>query len=128
MYKRGIGIFMGIMMIMVVAVSQLNTKVYAFSFDVEETTSVSCDKAEMFAKVIEANAGRLAQCETVEPTNLYRAIADVNVREAQNTDSEIIGVLPEGDVVSVIAIEGDWCVVQYNEFTAFVYADYLENI
>ena len=49
----------------------------------------------------------------------------VNIRAGAGTDSEILGTLPAGETVNVIAYEEDWANVVYDGFTGYVSRDYL---
>lgn len=58
-------------------------------------------------------------------TEVYTATSNVNVRSAENTESEIIGQLAYGNTVEVQSVSGDWAKVLYNGITAYVAVSYL---
>lgn len=136
MYKRVFSVSLCVMVLAIMIVSQLNMRVYAFSFDMteqQEQIMVDNEKADMFLNIIEANATRLAQ-DTVSPnvatvqSSAFRTITNVNIRKSRSMCSDIIDVLPEGSVVTVLEDGDDWCEIQYKGSTAFVYKEYLERV
>ena len=63
--------------------------------------------------------------ETEEP-EMGQVTADkVNLREAPNTDSEILGEVPGGTAVEVLGKDGTWYRVLYNETVGYIRQDYL---
>ena len=63
--------------------------------------------------------------ETEEP-DMGQVTADkVNMREAPNTDSEILGEVPGGTAVEVLGKDGTWYRVLYNETVGYIRQDYL---
>ena len=136
MYKRVFSVSLCVMVLAIMIVSQLNMRVYAFSFDMteqQEQIMVDNEKADMFLNIIEANATRLAQ-DTVSPnvatvqSSAFRTITNVNIRKSRSMCSDIIDVLQEGSVVTVLEDGDDWCEIQYKGSTAFVYKEYLERV
>ncbi len=136
MYKRVFSVSLCVMVLAIMIVSQLNMRVYAFSFDMteqQEQIMVDNEKADMFLNIIEANATRLAQ-DTVSPnvatvqSSAFRTITNVNIRKSRSVCSDIIDVLQEGSVVTVLEDGDDWCEIQYEGSTAFVYKEYLERV
>ena len=135
-YKRVFSVSLCVMVLAIMIVSQLNMRVYAFSFDMteqQEQIMVDNEKADMFLNIIEANATRLAQ-DTVSPnvatvqSSAFRTITNVNIRKSRSVCSDIIDVLQEGSVVTVLEDGDDWCEIQYEGSTAFVYKEYLERV
>ena len=52
----------------------------------------------------------------------------VNVRDmAGGDESEVIGELDEGEVVTKLGTEGEWTMISYNGQTAYVYTEYLQS-
>ena len=49
----------------------------------------------------------------------------LNVRIGPGTNFDVQGSLKEGDEVQVLAIEGDWCRIQYKGTEAYVHKDYV---
>lgn len=58
----------------------------------------------------------------------YICIHSVNVRDqAQSSDSNVIGTLEEGEVVTVLSKEGNWYKIRFEGETGYVYKKYLEK-
>ncbi len=55
----------------------------------------------------------------------YIATSSVNVRAAATTSSDILGVLAEGQLVTVNSVENGWAEIEYGDGIAYVSADYL---
>ena len=53
--------------------------------------------------------------------HIYR----VNVRAAADTESEKLGTLDQGTVVTRTAVDGDWSVIDYNGTTGYVKNEFL---
>ena len=62
------------------------------------------------------------------PIGKVKATDNINVRADASTDSSKIGTLVKGDVVDLLAIEGDWCKVNYKDQIAYVKAEYVERV
>ena len=60
-----------------------------------------------------------------EPQNVYHATANLNIRSAPTTESEIKGRFAAGETVNVQSIEDGWALITYNEETAYVSAQYI---
>lgn len=64
--------------------------------------------------------------ETTEQTTEKLATTDrVNVRAEANTDSEKLGTLEAGTVVTRTGVDGDWSIIDYNGTTGYVKNEYL---
>ena len=50
----------------------------------------------------------------------------LNIRKEPNTDCEVIGGVDRGGTVVVVADEGDWVKITYNDVTGYVMKKYLE--
>ncbi len=50
----------------------------------------------------------------------------LNIRSAPNTESEILGQIPNGTEVTVTGQDGNWYTVQYNGIAGYVFGQYLE--
>ena len=61
------------------------------------------------------------------PIGKVKATDNVNVRADASTDSSKIGTLVKGDEVDLLAIEGDWCKINFKGQTAYVKAEYVER-
>lgn len=55
----------------------------------------------------------------------YVTATSLNVRREPTTDSEVLGQLPYGTVVDVLATEGEWHRISYNGVPAYVSAQYV---
>ena len=53
------------------------------------------------------------------------ATTNVSIRAAATTDSERLGTLPGGDVLELIAEEGDWCKVKFGNQVGFIKSEYV---
>ncbi len=53
--------------------------------------------------------------------------SNVNLRINSNTDSYIMGVLPQGTIVNRILSIGDWDLIRYKDVIAYVNSNYLQN-
>lgn len=51
----------------------------------------------------------------------------INIRAAANETAERLGQLPAGESLNLLAVEDGWCKVVYNNQTAYVKADYVEQ-
>lgn len=49
----------------------------------------------------------------------------LNIRKGPSTDTEIIGKIPNGGVMTIIENKGDWLLVNYGGVTGYVYAYYV---
>ncbi|WP_304300337.1 SH3 domain-containing protein [Phocaeicola plebeius] len=60
----------------------------------------------------------------------YRVTASkgLNVRASANKNSEVLGQLPQGDVVDVISIENGWANINYNGWQGYVSVSYLTAV
>ena len=79
---------------------------------VEETTEVAEETVE--------------NAEETEQTTEQLATTDrVNVRAEANTDSEKLGTLEAGAVVTRTGVDGDWSIIDYNGTTGYVKNEFL---
>ena len=73
-----------------------------------------------FLRVQEGAAG--------QPTiGTVKAKTNINVRAAASETAEKLGVLAGGDSAELIAVEGDWCKIKYNDKVGYIKAEYVEN-
>ena len=71
-------------------------------------------------------AGQTAAFAETEEREMGQVTADkVNLREAPNTDSEILGEVPGGTTVEVLGKDGTWYRVLYNGTVGYIRQDYL---
>ena len=89
--------------------------------EVDETeTDSDSDSADESAQADAAVA-------TGETSNMVMVTANdyANIRSAPGGDSEIIGVLDEGDSLEKIGEDGLWIIVNYNGQTGYIYNEYV---
>lgn len=65
------------------------------------------------------------QEETVQQTETLATKDRVNVRAAADTESEKLGTLDQGTVVTRTAVDGDWSVIDYNGTAGYVKNEFL---
>ncbi len=65
------------------------------------------------------------QEETVQQTETLATKDRVNVRAAADTESENLGTLDQGTVVTRTAVDGDWSAIDYNGTTGYVKNEFL---
>ena len=65
---------------------------------------------------------RAAGLETI---GTVKATANINVRSAASERAEVLGLLPGGESLELIANEDGWCKVKYNGKVAYVKAEYV---
>lgn len=53
------------------------------------------------------------------------ANTNINIRAAADETAERLGTFVSGESLELIAVEGDWCKVKYNNMVAFVKAEYV---
>lgn len=58
-------------------------------------------------------------CASAKPAKVS---ADVNLRKAPNTDSEILTLIPKGTKINVLRCAGGWCQVSWNGHEGFAIA------
>ncbi len=64
----------------------------------------------------------------VEGDTMYVASEDVlNLRAEPSTESEIIAVMPIGQELTVLSIDGEWAEVQFEDKTGYCAAEYLSS-
>jgi len=61
------------------------------------------------------------------PIGTVKATDNINVRADASTDSSKIGTLVKGDEVDLLAVEGEWCKINFKGQIAFVKAEYVER-
>lgn len=60
-------------------------------------------------------------------TTMARVTTDsLKVRAEANTDSEVITLVPNGEELEVVSVEGDWVRVYLDDEEVFVFAEYVE--
>lgn len=60
------------------------------------------------------------------PTEGYCNAEGVNMRREPSTESEIVTVLGENEVVRVVALRGDWYQINYEGETAYLFKDLVD--
>ncbi|MBQ8823450.1 MAG: SH3 domain-containing protein [Lachnospiraceae bacterium] len=68
--------------------------------------------------------------ETVDASQFIgkvTATTNVKVRSEATTDSDAIGVLVGGDSADLIALEGEWCKIAYDDQVGYVKAEYVSQ-
>lgn len=58
-------------------------------------------------------------------TGTINTLSGVNIREAKNTSSKILGALPNGAKVQLYRKEGDWIHIYYPPHGGYVYGKYI---
>ena len=61
------------------------------------------------------------------PIGKVKATDNINVRADASTDSSKIGTLVKGDEVDLLAVEGEWCKINFKNQIAYVKAEYVER-
>lgn len=97
----------------------------------EKQLAEEAAQAEAEQKAAEEAARKQAEAEKAnlaaqETTQMY-ASSRLNVRSANNTNSEILGKLAVNDTVNVISTDGDWATILYNDNIAYVASSYLSS-
>lgn len=87
---------------------------------------------EVFAEGIEGETENLSGEETENEnpagTQTARCTSPVNVRTAPNaSNSQILGYLETGEVVTVLEIENNWYKIEYQGGIGYAYGDYFED-
>ncbi|MCR4597965.1 MAG: SH3 domain-containing protein [Acetatifactor sp.] len=62
------------------------------------------------------------------PIGKVKATDNINVRADASTDSSKIGTLVKGDEVDLLAVEGEWCKINYKNQTAYVKSEFVEKV
>ena len=52
----------------------------------------------------------------------------LNIRQSTSTSSSILGTLRDGQVVDLLALEGEWYKIKYNNIEGYVYKSYIQQI
>lgn len=61
------------------------------------------------------------------PIGKVKATDNINVRADASTDSSKIGTLVKGDEVELLAVEGEWCKINFKGQIAYVKSEYVER-
>ena len=61
------------------------------------------------------------------PIGKVKATDNINVRADASTDSSKIGTLVKGEEVDLLAVEGDWCKINFKNQIAYVKSEYVEQ-
>ncbi len=83
---------------------------------------------EASAAVTETEQTPATETEEVQGADMRYATAEVRVRRTASTKGIIAGKLQLNEAVEVIAEEGDWCKIMYNDTECFVAAEYLTKV
>lgn len=51
----------------------------------------------------------------------------LNVRESASTSADLVGTIPKGTVVTLLATSGDWYKISYNDITGYALAKYIKR-
>lgn len=100
-----------------------NTYVDAAQRATGASEKVLLGQAQDFRPVVATGAPRAA--ETQMDGSRYVATRSSNVRAAPSTQAEVVGGLQEGQSVPVLARQGEWYRVSFNNQDAFVHASLL---
>ncbi len=86
-------------------------------------------QVETEAPETEATAAQTEkETETEAAPEQYEVVGGVNFRAEPNGDSEIIGVLADGDVVDLIDKDnGDWWHVTFGDQEGYIYYEFLQE-
>ena len=60
---------------------------------------------------------------TFEQTKAVRAVENANIRSDASDRSEILGILPQGEILEMVGYKDDWYQVLYNNTNAYIYKD-----
>lgn len=63
--------------------------------------------------------------EGQEAIGTVTATTNINVRSAASEEAEVLGILPGGESLELLANEEGWCKVKYNGKVAYVKSDYV---
>ena len=61
------------------------------------------------------------------PIGKVKATDNINVRADASTDSSKIGTLVKGEEVDLLAVEGDWCKINFKNQIAYVKSEFVEQ-
>lgn len=61
----------------------------------------------------------------LETTGTVKATTNIKIRSAASEQAEVLGLLPGGESLELIANENGWCKVKYNGKVAYVKAEYV---
>ena len=63
-------------------------------------------------------------------TRVYESVCNeyINIRKVANTSAEAIGNIPNGELMTVLAYETDFCHVQYGDLTGYVNAHFIKPV
>lgn len=61
------------------------------------------------------------------PIGVVKATDNINVRSDASTESSKMGTLVQGDTADLLAVEGEWCKINFNGQIAYVKAEYVER-
>lgn len=94
--------------------------------------------ALLFPQIGEWLGGEVPQEESSAPTpdttttttkaasiGFFVTTDQLNMRSGPGTEYEVLGVLPTGETVEVLAVEGDWYRIALGGDTAYIHADYV---
>ncbi|MBQ9488652.1 MAG: SH3 domain-containing protein [Lachnospiraceae bacterium] len=62
------------------------------------------------------------------PIGKVKATDNINVRADASTNSSKIGTLVKGDEVDLLAVEGDWCKINFKNQIAYVKSEFVEQV
>lgn len=62
------------------------------------------------------------------PIGKVKATDNINVRADASTESSKIGTLVKGDEVDLLAVEDEWCKINFKGQTAYVKAEFVERV
>ncbi len=72
----------------------------------------------------------LMSISALSAQSIYRVVcqSQLNIRTAMSSDSEVAGVLQNGDLIEVKSISGDWACLNFNGSECYVAAKYLQYV
>ncbi len=107
----------------------------------EDEATESVSEAEATEAVSEAEATEAVSEEateevTEEPTEetseetktTVRATTNVYIRSTPSTDSKALSKALKGEEYTKVGEEGDWTIIEYNDGTAYIKSEYLEEV
>ncbi|MCR5799761.1 MAG: SH3 domain-containing protein [Lachnospiraceae bacterium] len=91
-----------------------------------------CERARIVLCIVALMAGLavpalLVSAEEEAVTGMATVMADsLNVRSGPGKDYDAIGKLYSGNVVEVVALDGEWLKIKYNDTTGYIALEYAE--
>ena len=63
-------------------------------------------------------------------TRVYESVCNeyINIRKVANPSAEAIGTIPNGDLMTVLAYDTDFCHIQYGDVTGYVNVHFIKPV